>query len=140
MTDPTSVGTWSQDIMYGPGAQSDTMLILRPDGTGWVEELNFSLCSAEFFQWDVPEPGRLILRGYKRLEANDDDRQLEEAAMLLWPELDTPLQVQVEETPSGKSMRVMRIKMYKNLPDHWDAFGLDSEGQFVVSEPKAGPF
>lgn len=137
LIDPNLIGIWSQDLRYGPGAQSDEMLFFKSDGTGWIEEWNFCLCSAEFFQWDVPESGRLILRGFKRLELSDDNTCLEEATPL-WPELDTRLQVQTEETPSGKTMRVIRIKMFENLPDRWEVYGFDAEGQFVVREPKEG--
>lgn len=86
----------------------------------------------------MPEPGRLVLRGFQRLELSDDHTRFDEATPL-WSELDTPLQIQMEETPSGKTMRVLRIKMFTRFPDRWEAFGFDAEGQLAVREPKAGP-
>lgn len=124
--------------MYGPCAQSDEVLYFKPDGTGWIEEWNFTLCSAEWFRWDVPEPGRLILRGFQRLELRDDNTRFDEATPL-WSELDTPLHIQMEETPSGRTMRVLRIKMFARFPERWEAFGFDAENLLAVREPKAGP-
>src|SRR6185437_10258401 len=61
------IGIWSADARYGPGAQSDEMLIFKPDGTGRMEFWNWQLCSADFFRWQVVSPGLVDLVGFRCL-------------------------------------------------------------------------
>jgi len=56
------IGIWSADARYGPGAQSDEMMLFKPDGTGRMEFWNWQLCSADFFQWHVVSPGVVTTR------------------------------------------------------------------------------
>ena len=51
--DPNLVGLWSMDALYGPGAQSDDLLVFMPNGTGRYEFLNWKLYSAELFHWET---------------------------------------------------------------------------------------
>ncbi len=138
MNDPRLVGVWSADIMYGPGAQSDTVFIFKADGTGWMESWNFMLTSAEFFHWEVPEPERLILRGCRALELDDTDQIMVDIKPL-WDKADTPFSIRVEETPSGNVMPVLRVKLFPQFRDAWNTYGLDEQGVLAVNEPKAGP-
>jgi hypothetical protein len=61
------IGIWSADARYGPGAQSDEILIFKPDGTGRMEFWNWQLCSADFFRWQVVSPGLVDLVGFRCL-------------------------------------------------------------------------
>lgn len=47
------IGTWSVDIMYGPGAMSDERVIFLSDGTGWMEIFNGNLVTLEIFTWKL---------------------------------------------------------------------------------------
>ena len=63
MEDNPLVGIWSEDCRYGPGAQSDTVLILLPDRTGVLEDWNFVLCGYDTFTWSIDADGLLTLKG-----------------------------------------------------------------------------
>ncbi len=122
------IGTWSVDHRYGLGAQSDELLIFSPDGTGRLEILNFGLCSADFFHWEVTGPGRIVLNGFRRLgpelDAND---KLIEASSDFIKAIDLPFTVQEERTPSGKTMPVLTINLgisnqyglFRDFPTQW---------------------
>jgi len=71
------IGIWSADVLYAPGARGDAVLVLKPDGTGRFEWLNWTLCSADLFRWHTPAPGRLTLVGYKTLSVGDGQQVVE---------------------------------------------------------------
>lgn len=119
MIDARLIGLWSEHLMYGPGAQSDDVFVFSAGGTGWMESWNFVLNSAEFFHWDVPEPDRLTLHGCRALELDDSRKTMVEATPL-WGKADTPLSVRAEETPWGKTMPVLRVKLFPRFWGEWN--------------------
>jgi len=121
------VGMWSADHMYGPGAHSDERLFFKEDGTGRFEIINLILCSVDFFQWELSEPSRITLRGYRRLEPDDAVRHVIEAASG-FEFINLPFQIQEEDTKSGKRMRVLRLKLYKGVSDHYGFVRRDLSG------------
>ena len=124
--------------MYGPGAQSEEVLVFKPDGTGWMEDRNFVLCSAEFFYWDVTEPDQLTLTGYRRLEPDAANANLVEVPSLL-KDLTLPFRIQTESTLSGKTTPVLRMPLWPNYHNEWNSYGFDGENLLRVREPQAGP-
>jgi tetratricopeptide (TPR) repeat protein len=125
--------------MYGPGAQSDEILIFKPDGTGRFEFVNWSLCSADLFHWGVSAQNRITLHGFKRLELGENGQEVIEAESDF--QFDSiPYQIQVEDTPSGKKMRVLRLRLFKDVSDHYgfvreDLTGLE-EPHFDLPSPE----
>ena len=63
MIEDDLVGVWSADAMYGPGAQSDDVLVFKDDGAGFLEFRNPVTSFAELFRWSVGQAGTLRLRG-----------------------------------------------------------------------------
>jgi hypothetical protein len=108
------IGVWSADARFGPGAQSDEMLIFKPDGTGRMDFLNWQLCSSDFFRWQIVSWGVLDLIGYRCLELGDDGESVVEAEST-FRHAGVPFGVAEEDTPSGKRMLVLRI----GLPRPW---------------------
>lgn len=109
------IGIWSADARYGPGAQSDEMMLFKPDGTGRMEFWNWQLCSADFFQWHVVSPGVVDLIGLKCVklpEVGDDPTEVDST----FRHLGVPFSVAEEDTPSGKRMRVLRIGLARPYP------------------------
>jgi hypothetical protein len=45
------VGQWSIDLLYSPGAQEDTLVTFRADGTGALELVKYGLHEVEPFRW-----------------------------------------------------------------------------------------
>ncbi len=45
------VGLWSIDLLYAPGAQEDTLVTFRADGTGTLELIKYGLHEVEPFNW-----------------------------------------------------------------------------------------
>lgn len=117
------IGVWSADARFGPGAQSDEILVFKPDGTGWLEIWNFYLCSVDFFEWTIASPGRITINGIKSLELDENTNELIDSANRIETK-HVPYQIQQEDTPSGKTMKVLRIKIV-NLGD--GAFGFFSD-------------
>lgn len=138
MIDPIFIGLWSEDIMYGPGAQSEEVIVFKADGTGWIEDWNFILCSAEFFHWDVPELNFITILGDRRLELDDGNANFVEVEPSL-NRVKMPFCLQSEETPSGKMMQVLRMPFWPRYRDEWCAYGFDEHGELLVREPQAGP-
>jgi hypothetical protein len=104
------IGIWSADARYGPGAQSDEMLIFKPDGTGRMEFWNWQLCSADFFRWRVVLPGVVDLVGYRTLELPEvGDEPVEAEAK--FSHLGVRFSIAEEDTPSGKRLPVLRIDL-----------------------------
>lgn len=126
------IGLWSVDAQYGPGAQSDTWLILKPDGTGRYEEINWTLCSADFFRWATPQAGLLRIVGEKCLQISADANHVEEVASILGV-LETPYEIAEEDTPSGKRMRVLRVSLIGPKPTSFGFCRVDLRG---LEEPR----
>jgi hypothetical protein len=111
------IGIWSADQMYGPGAQSDEVVIFKPDGTGRFEFLNWTLCSADLFRWEVLSPGLLNMVGYRCLELNEDASQVVEASST-FQHFSIAYRIADEDTPSSKRMRVLRWQLPRPYPSH----------------------
>lgn len=45
------VGLWSIDLLYAPGAQEDTLVTFRADGTGSLEVMKYGFHEVEPFLW-----------------------------------------------------------------------------------------
>jgi hypothetical protein len=127
-THPELVGFWSADFMYGPGAQSNEILIFKPDGTGRFEFLNWTLCSADIFHWEVSAQNRITLHGFKRLELGENGKEVIEAESDFQFN-DIPYQIQMEDTPSGKRMQVLRLRLFKGVSDHYGFVREDLSGE-----------
>lgn len=57
------IGVWSNDMLYGVGAQEDTWLAFLPDGTGWIAFLHYTLCERDTFVWSLSPDGKLWIKG-----------------------------------------------------------------------------
>lgn len=57
------IGLWSIDMLYGPGAQEDTWLAFRRDGTGWIAFLHYRLCELDTFFWSLSDDCVLTITG-----------------------------------------------------------------------------
>ncbi len=114
---------WSADARFGPGAQADEILVFKPDGTGWVEIWNFSLCSVDFFEWTFTSPDWLVVTGTKSMESDFNTNQLVDSEDIMEVK-HLAYQVQEEDTPSGTRMKVLRIEL---LGFGEGAFGLVDE-------------
>src|SRR5579883_579328 len=108
MLDSELIGLWSNDALYGMGAQSDDWLIFKPDGTGRYEFLNWMLCSAELFRWETPRPGVLHLVGQRHLQISEDLKSVEEQPSLLGTR-EVPYTIVEEDTPRHGRIRVLRL-------------------------------
>jgi hypothetical protein len=112
------VGIWSADYMYGPSAQSDEVLIFWDDGNGRLDIINFVLCTVYEFRWTVSSPNHLTLMGTKTYQVGDDGISLEESEDRLNVN-GVSFQIAIEDTPSRKTMRVLRVRLMANLSDHF---------------------
>jgi hypothetical protein len=109
------IGIWSADARYGPGAQSDEMLIFKPDGTGRMEFWNWQLCSADFFRWQVVSPGLVDLVGFRSLKLPDVGNDPVETKTT-FHHVGVLFSVVEEDTPSDKRMPVLRIGLPRPYP------------------------
>jgi hypothetical protein len=110
------IGLWSEDSMYGPGAQSDEQIYFFPDGTGRRLYLNWCLCGFEEFTWTATSGDTLRLqRTYEAMAGSDPV----DAAQ---PEEELKVSLQEEDTPGGARMLVLRIVAPN--PDDNGTFGL----------------
>ena len=118
--------------MYGPGAQSDEVLVFKSDGTGRLDVINFVLGTAYEFRWIVDSPNRLTLVGTKTLEIGDDGKTVAESEDKLNLN-DAPYRIASEDTPSGNTMRVLRVELMEYASDH---FGFVREDISGFEEPR----
>jgi hypothetical protein len=123
------IGIWSADVMYGPGAQSDEVLVFKPDGTGFMEVIHPVTTFADLFRWSVEAPDRLRLKGYRRLSAGiGRPWRVEEHTS----ELDGTfvIRVQVEDTKARRPMRVLRFseRPWSGISDHYGFCRRDIRG------------
>jgi hypothetical protein len=126
------IGLWCTGARYGPGAQSEEMLIFKPDGTGRMEFWNWGLCSADFFRWQVAAPGVIDLVGFRSLELPEVGDVPVEAAVAFRHE-GVRFSVAEEDTPSGKRMLVLRIGLPLPYPSE---LGLRSRALDGWEEPR----
>jgi hypothetical protein len=118
MLDQQLVGVWSADACYGPGAQSDDVLVFKADGTGRFDFINFTLCSADKFIWSIVGPGKLSISPTERLQPNDDCTAIEPCnSTFSFPSV--PYQIAVEPTPSGRLAMVLRIVLSPEIANHF---------------------
>jgi len=123
------VGIWSADAIYGPGAQADTVLVFLPDGSGVLEEWNFSLSYYDLFTWGITDGGRLNITGLKSV-AEDDAGQVVEKTSLFGVE-QWLFSIAEENTPRGEFAEVLTIvrASAKRLP-RTEKYGRFVEGTF----------
>lgn len=114
------VGVWSADARYDSGGQCNEILSFRANGIGWMELCNFNCWTATYFEWTPTSPGWVAISGVKNVKPHEHDKRkiVESAASLNL--LHLPFSVREEETPSGKTMKVLRIEV---LNSGENAFG-----------------
>lgn len=120
------IGIWSADALYAPGAQSDEVLVLKPDGTGRFEWLNWAMCSADLFRWYTPAPGRLTFVSYKTLRLGDGQQVVEEGSNFAYD--DIPYEIVTRETPVHGSLQVLRIMLGEHMPGEYGLIRRDIAG------------
>lgn len=113
--------------MYGPGAQSDEVLIFKSDGTGRLDFINFVLCTSYAFMWDIGSTNHLNLVGTKTLQIGDDGETIAESDHKLSLSK-AQFRIALEDTPSGTTMRVFRIKLMDGMSDHFGFVRSDISG------------
>jgi len=114
------IGLWSADAMYGPGAQSDDVLVFKPDGHGFLEFSSPETVFAELFHWTIEADYRLRLKGFKILHLPEDNPlRAEEAPSHLDGVF--AVRVQDEDTRAGRPMRVLRFfeRPWSGFSDHY---------------------
>lgn len=127
MHDNALIGLWSNGALYGMGAQSDDLLIFKPDGTGRYEFLNWILCSAELFRWETPRLGVLRLVGERHLQISEDVRSLEVKPSLLGAR-EGAYTIAEEDTPRHGRIRVLRIPLEMPMRDRFGFSRADLNG------------
>ncbi len=120
------IGLWSAEVLYPPGAQSDEVLVIKPDGTGRFEWLNWTLCSADLFRWHIPSPGRLTLVGYKMLSRGDEGQVVEEDSAFAYT--DVPYEIVTREPPLDGPLPVLRMRLADYMPDEYGLTRRDTTG------------
>lgn len=120
------IGVWSADARYGPGAQSDEILLFLTDGTGRMEFWNWQLCSADFFRWEIVQDGFLNLVGYRCLELGEEDSVVETVSDFRF--LNVPFGIAEEDTPSEKRMLVLRVDLPRPYPCELGLLSRDVSG------------
>jgi hypothetical protein len=100
------LGTWSEDAMYAPGAQSDTRLYFRGDGLGARANATFAGTEATVFRWSLAD-GALTthtLGGWYQ-----ERGPWEPSATRGWDLSEVPVTVTVEDTYLRPAVRVLRL-------------------------------
>ena len=131
-TNEELIGVWSADAMYGPGGQSDDVLVFKPDGTGYFEFSNFAPCWAEFFIWSVESPSVLSLQGLRVMTITDDATKLVEEESDLSAAV--PFSIAVEYTKSQREMPVLRFAR-RPWPLNSDHFGFRGKDFSKFEQP-----
>lgn len=111
--------------MYGPGGQSDDVLVFKPDGSGYFEFSNFAPCWAEFFDWNVESPGLLSLKGNRVLGIADDATKVVEEESEL--SVSVPYTISIEFTKAQREVAVLRLARnpWPLNSDHFGYCGID---------------
>jgi hypothetical protein len=121
------IGLWSADYMYGPGAQSDEVLIFKPDGTGRFEFINFRLWSADVFHWHVSSDNLITLQGFKQLQVDETETYVREVASP-FQFTNIAFHIATEQTLSGKIMPVLCVQLYPTVSNHYGFVRADLTG------------
>ncbi len=102
--------------MYGPGAQSDDVLIFFEDGKGRLDFHNPVLCNAWSFHWSILDDRTIHVVG--DLAYHCDGRVVTRS----WAhDANHSITVREEATPQGSRMRVLRFstRLIEGLSDHF---------------------
>jgi hypothetical protein len=132
MHDSELIGLWSNDALYGMGAQSDDLLIFKLDGTGRYEIWNWMLCSAELFCWETPRTGVLRFVGEQHHQISADLRSVEVEPSLLGTR-EVRYTIVEEDTPRHGRIRVLRLPFEMPMPDRFGFSRADLKG---LEEPE----
>jgi len=89
--------------MYGPGAQSDELLIFLDNGFGWIEMINWGSMSIETFEWTVDQKSELTIKGLKIFSNYERTRK---SKINL---IDVELKISNEITSTKEMMEVMTL-------------------------------
>lgn len=122
------IGKWSIDIMYGPGAQEDTLIIFREDGTGYIEYMSAVFREIEIFEWKSLEDDSITILGKEKF---DSENEYEKSNMKLEK---LKYEIKEEETPSGITMEVLTFLKPIWLTER--KFGIESRLSNKLSIPK----
>jgi hypothetical protein len=94
------VGSWSIDCLYGPGAQEDTFLVFKEDGTGWIESAHYATREVDTFRWEATRDGCVRVLGGRYFSDGE-----ESASDFSFDEL--AYRIAEEVTPDGETRPVV---------------------------------
>lgn len=94
------VGRWSIDCLYGPGAQEDTFLVFKENGTGWIEFAHYATCEVDTFRWEATRDGCIRVLGDRYFSDGE-----ESASDFSFDEL--AYRIAEEVTPDGETRPVV---------------------------------
>ncbi|WP_146160526.1 hypothetical protein [Desmospora activa] len=114
------VGLWSVDVLYGPGAQEDTVIAFMANGEGWLAFYHYVLLERETFYWRIDDGGRLHISGKTYAGYTLDDQWEEKPSD--WTVLNLSFRIAGETVPSSESMDVLTFS--KPLWCNESRFGL----------------
>lgn len=95
------VGIWSVDVMYGPGAQEDTILVFLANGKGWTAFYHYILLERETFHWYIDDGGLLHITGDTYAGHQTEVRPSD------WNICGLTYHITNEIVPSGEKMEVL---------------------------------
>lgn len=129
------VGVWSAEALYGLGGESDEILVINRDGSGWLEVIDYDghEWSADFFEWGPTEPGWFYFAWTKRIEPHKQTRALIESASVL-DTVHASAEVREEAAPSGRTMKILYLPLSQER-DEYDAYGLVSPDPGIRAAP-----
>ena len=125
--DPT--GLWHLEDAYPSGAQEDIRLVIRADGTGFIEQFNVFSSFGTAFSWTALPDGHLRFATTHEIE-NGLLTPCQEETWLALPQL--------RSTRNGNRMEVEVLALVPELFDFWpQEYGrtLDSKGNPVDVQP-----
>lgn len=120
------VGVWSVEALYSMGGQSDEILVLNQNRTGWLEVINYHQWSADFFEWTPSSSGWFFFDWIKHIEPHKYTRKIIESSSV-FQVVHTSAHVKEEDAPSGIKTKILHIQL---LDNGYEAYGL------VSSDPK----
>lgn len=94
--------------MYGPGAQSDEILLFFSDGTGRWEIENPVTVSASTFRWIIEDGTRIRIVGERYFSVEYNPTRV--VTTECYCEKVLTFSIQYEDTPSGRRMQVLRFE------------------------------
>lgn len=126
MCEAALIGVWSEDRRYGPGAQSDQLVVFLPNGQGCLQICNAAMEHVEVFDWTLNQDGTLKISGTARrtTEYNVQEGQTtEEPGRLHFQRL--RFRIEREDTPRGDEMDVLTLGDGQN---NWSRCLFDVQG------------